>query len=97
MREFPFINIYEGEQKMKNNETLLLNLLNKVFGFPDARAASYKKIKQYYDERKSQHVVLIELRVSRGEKAVSFSPDNNKTQRLLYQVLNMKANNKKKA
>lgn len=75
---------------MKNNETLLRNLLNKVFGFPDAKAASYKKIKQYYDEKKLQHVVLIELRISRGEKAVSFSPDNNKTQRLLYQILNMK-------
>ncbi len=54
---------------MKTKENLLLDLLNKTFGFPDAKAARFRKIKQYFDEGKAQHVILIEFRVSRsGEK-----------------------------
>lgn len=76
---------------MKTKENTLLNLLNAVFGFPDAKAARFRKIKQYFDERKAQHVVLIEFRVSRsGEKVVTPNPANKKNQRLLYQLLNMK-------
>lgn len=75
---------------MKNNETLLRNLLNKIYGFPDAKAATVKKIKQYFDEDKAQHVIFIEFRISRGEKSVSLDSDFKKNQRLLYQLINMK-------
>ncbi len=76
---------------MKTKENLLLDLLNKTFGFPDAKAARFRKIKQYFDEGKAQHVILIEFRVSRsGEKVVTPNPSNKKNQRLLYQILNMK-------
>ena len=75
---------------MKNKETQLRNLLNDVFGFPDAKAADYKKIKQYYDETKAQHVIYLEFRISRGEKTVTLDSDYKKNQRLLYQLLNMK-------
>ena len=77
---------------MKDNEAQLRTLLNKIYGFPDAKAATVKKIKQYFDEGKSQHVIFIEFRISRGEKTVAHDSDFKKNQRLLYQLLNMKNN-----
>jgi len=73
---------------MENSNKTLLALLNNEFGFPDAKAATYKKVKQYYDETKAQHVVYLELRISRGEKSVALDPDFKKSQRLLYQLIN---------
>lgn len=75
---------------MKNSNKTLLALLNKEFGFPDAKAATYKRIKQYYDETKSQHIIYIELRISRGEKSVTLDSGYKKNQRIIYQLLNMK-------
>jgi len=74
---------------MKTNETLL-QLLNKEFGFPDARAATYKKIKQYYDEKKAQHVIFLELRISRGDKTEEQYSNKNQSLRLLHQLMKMK-------
>lgn len=80
---------------MDNNKTLLA-LLNKEFGFADSKAATYKRVKQYYDEAKAQHIIYIELRISRGEKSVALDPDFKKNQRLLFQIINAqkKANSK---
>ena len=72
--------------KTKDN---LLALLNKKFGFPDAKAATYRKVKQFYDEDKAQHVIFIELRISRGEKSVANDPYAKKNQRIIHQLLNM--------
>lgn len=75
---------------METKENTLLKQLNATFGFPDAQAATFKKIRQYFDERKAQHVVLIELRIKRqGEKTVVQSPNNKKNLRLIHQLINM--------
>ena len=81
-------NHYEGLVSMENSNKTLLALLNKEFGFPDAKAATYKKVKQFYDETKAQHIVYIELRISRGEKSVEPDTDYKRNQRLLYQIIN---------
>ena len=44
----------------------LLAVLDKVFGFPYQQKSSVQKIKQYFDEKKNQHVFIIEYRVVRG-------------------------------
>ena len=73
---------------MKTKENQLLNLLNSLYGFDDAKSANYKKIKQYFDEQKSENVFYLEFRVKRkGEKPVTFDPDHKKKQRLLYHIL----------
>ena len=73
---------------MANMNKTLLALLNKELGFPDAKAATYKKIKQYFDEDKGQHVIFVELRISRGEKPVAHDSDFKRNQRLLYHIIN---------
>ena len=72
--------------KTKDN---LLSLLNRKFGFPDAKSATYRKVKQFYDEDKAQHVIFIELRISRGEKSVANDPYAKKNQRIIHQLLDM--------
>jgi len=68
---------------MNKEKCNLLSLLNKNFGFPDAKEATYRKIKQFYDEDKAQHVIFIELRISRGEKSVANDPYAKKNQRII--------------
>lgn len=74
---------------MTDKENSLLNQLNKEFGFPDAKAATYRKVKQFYDEDKTQHVIFIELRISRSEKSVANDPYAKKNQRIIHQLLAM--------
>ncbi|MCW9025521.1 MAG: hypothetical protein OQK73_12685 [Gammaproteobacteria bacterium] len=77
---------------MEKNNPTLLNILNKEYGFPDTKAAAYKKVKQFFDEDKNQHVIYFELRLSRKEKPVARDSDYKKSQRLLYQIINAKKN-----
>ncbi len=56
-----------------NNYTRLLKLLDEVFG-PDATLkSSFRKVRQTYDERTDEHVVLLEYR-AREKGAVRTTP-----------------------
>jgi len=71
-----------------NSHTKLLSLLDEVFG-PDAKLkSSFRKVRQTYDERTDEHVVLIEYR-AREKGAVKTTPkgwQQPKSGNLLRQV-----------
>lgn len=56
-----------------NNHTRLLTLLDEVFGPDEKLKSSFRKVRQAYDERTDEHVVLIEYRV-REKGAVKTTP-----------------------
>lgn len=45
----------------------LLAALDRVYGFTNQVKSSFKKVKQDFDEKSNEHVILIEYRVLKGE------------------------------
>ena len=50
-----------------NKWNKLLAVLDQVYGFEDQVKSSMKKIKQGFDEKANEHVVVIEYRVMRSD------------------------------
>ncbi len=50
-----------------NKWKTLLAALDQVYGFDDQAKSSMKKIKQGFDEKANEHVIVIEYRVMRGD------------------------------
>lgn len=46
-----------------NKSNQLLALLDRVFGFPNKRRSTFRKLSQDFDERTNEHVIVIEYRV----------------------------------
>lgn len=51
-----------------NKENQLLKSLDKLFGFEYIKSSSVKKLKQYFDEKRNEHVFINEYRVIKGSK-----------------------------
>jgi hypothetical protein len=49
-----------------NKWNKLLKMLDAVFGFESIKNSSVKKLKQYYDEKRDEHVFVVEYRVVKG-------------------------------
>jgi hypothetical protein len=80
-----------GRKNKKNQRyETILDLLNKEYGFPDSKAATFKKVKQYYDEKKAQHIFYFEFAISRGEKSVALNPSNQRVQSLIHQLMDIR-------
>ena len=47
-----------------NKSNQLLVLLDRVFGFPNKIRSTFRKLRQDFDEKTNEHVILIEYRVS---------------------------------
>ena len=47
-----------------NKSNQLLALLDRVFGFPNKIRSTFRKLRQDFDEKTNEHVILIEYRVS---------------------------------
>ena len=47
-----------------NKSNQLLAMLDRVFGFPNKIRSKFRKIRQDFDEKTNEHVILIEYRVS---------------------------------
>lgn len=62
------INTGTGRKKM-NNYNRLLDALDGVFGFNDQIKSTFRKVRQFHDERTNENVVIIEYRVRRDELA----------------------------
>lgn len=71
-----------------NKWNQLLVLLDRVFGFEEKKSSTYRKVKQFYDERTGEHVVLLEYRV-RVEPGIS--TDQRKQKLALIQQLNQRS------
>ena len=53
-----------------NKWNKLLKMLDGVYGFENQVKSSFKKLKQGFDEKSNEHVVIIEYRVMRGDMSV---------------------------
>lgn len=53
----------------RNNYNRLLDALDGIFGFNDQIKSTFRKIRQFHDERTNEDVVIIEYRVRRDELA----------------------------
>ena len=47
-----------------NKSNQLLAMLDRLFGFPNKIRSTFRKIRQDFDEKTNEHVILIEYRVS---------------------------------
>jgi len=47
-----------------NKSNQLLAMLDRVFGFPNKIRSTFRKLRQEFDEKTNEHVILIEYRVS---------------------------------
>ena len=52
-----------------NNYNRLLDALDGIFGFNDQVKSTFRKVRQFFDERTNEQVVIIEYRVRRDELA----------------------------
>ena len=46
-----------------NKSNQLLVLLDRVFGFPNKRRSTFRKLRQDFDENTNEHVIVLEYRV----------------------------------
>jgi len=49
-------------------ENRLVQALNRLYGFEYIKKSSVRKTKQYFDEKRNEHVFIIEYRVIKGSK-----------------------------
>ncbi len=49
-----------------NNYNKVLDALDGIFGFNDQLKSTFRRVRQYFDERTNEQVVIIEYRVRRG-------------------------------
>ena len=80
-----------------NKSNQLLALLDRVFGFPNKRRSTFRKLSQDFDEKTNEHVIVIEYRV-KVKGALKSAP--RKRQRpsqlaMIAQLLAQKKNKKK--
>lgn len=61
-------------------------MLDKVFGFKDKLKSRFKKVAQHYDEKKNEHVILIEYRIRRRENVVSRTKRDLADRRLIKYI-----------
>ncbi len=59
-------------------EKRLHKSLDDVFGFEYIKKSSVKKLKQYFDNSKNEHVIIIEYRVVKSDKEECEKEDNVK-------------------
>ena len=55
-----------------NKWNRLLKALDHVYGFANQSQSSMKKLKQGFDEKSNEHVIVIEYRVMKGETQGQF-------------------------
>ena len=46
-----------------NKSNQLLVLMDRVFGFPNKRRSTFRKLRQDFDENTNEHVIVLEYRV----------------------------------
>jgi hypothetical protein len=59
----------------------LLKCLDALYGFENQVKSSFKKIKQGFDDKSNEHVIIIEYRVMRGDVAVKKKKDASQLRR----------------
>ena len=80
-----------------NKWNQLLATLDAVFGFENKIKSSFKKIRQYFDDGTSEHVVLIEYRVRvKGTVNTTPSKEQNHQSSMLQQLYAQAHRNQKK-
>lgn len=50
-----------------NNYNRVLDALNGIFGYDDQVKSTFRKVRQFFDERNNEEVVIIEYRVRRDD------------------------------
>ncbi len=56
-----------------NKWNRLLATLDQVFGFPNKKKSSWRKISQDFDEKTNEHVYMLEYRIRVGESTARTS------------------------
>lgn len=62
-------------------ENRLVHALNKLYGFEYIKKSSATKTKQYFDEKRNEHVFIIEYRVVKGSKGQLANDKRNKQEK----------------
>ena len=71
-----------------NKANQLLELLDRVFGFPNKIRSTFKKTNQGFDERTGEHVFIIEYRIKRkGTYKSTPSKDQKRRQLALHRLV----------
>ena len=79
-----------------NKSNQLLTLLDRVFGFPNKRRSTFRKLSQDFDEKTNEHVIVIEYRVKvRGTIKSAPRKRRGPNQLSIIQQLLAQKNNKK--
>ncbi len=50
-----------------NNYNRVLDALNGIFGYDDQVKSTFRKVRQFFDERTNEEVVIIEYRIRRDD------------------------------
>ena len=80
-----------------NKSNQLLALLDRVFGFPNKIKSTFRKVRQDFDEKTNEHVILIEYRVSvKGTMKSAPRRKQQPNQMAMIQQLLAQNKNKKK-
>ena len=60
-----------------NNSNKLLAALDAAFGFPNKTDSTFKKLRQYYDNKRNQHVIWLAyiVTVNPGQQTESGKPE----------------------
>lgn len=80
-----------------NKSNQLLVLLDRVFGFPNKRRSTFRKLRQDFDENTNEHVIVLEYRVKvKGTmKSVPRKRQGPSQLAMIAQLLAQKKNKKK--
>ena len=80
-----------------NKSNQLLALLDRVFGFPNKRRSTFRKLSQDFDEKTNEHVIWIEYRVQAKGTLKSAPRKRQRPSQLamIAQLLAQKKNKKK--
>ena len=78
-----------------NKSNQLLAMLDRVFGFPNKIRSTFRKLRQDFDEKTHEHVILIEYRVSVKGTMKSF-PRKNQGPNQMAMIQQLLAQNQKK-
>ena len=58
---------YWASRNKMNNYNRVLDALNGIFGYDDQVKSTFRKVRQFFDERTNEEVVIIEYRVRRDD------------------------------
>jgi hypothetical protein len=69
----------------ENAWNVALHALDRVLGFESTNGSTVKKLKQYFDQNTSEHVIVLEYRV-RYDREKDFAKANDKARNRLFFV-----------